>query len=108
MGIHAQRWCHGRGSRLRLPDLGLLARHDDEGRGHHFLRHRPDLRHVESLEPTTELSNVSGTATYDGDAAGVYVHETKKEDGTLDTATSGRFTADVALKAYFDGGYLEN
>ena len=48
------------------------------------------------------LDNVTGTATYDGDAAGVYVHETKNDDGTVDTATSGRFTADVTLKAYFD------
>ena len=55
-----------------------------------------------SLDPSTGLSTVTGTATYDGHAAGVYVHESKKEDGTLDTAMSGRFTADVSLKAYFD------
>ena len=56
-----------------------------------------------SLDETTgTLDNVTGTATYNGDAAGVYVHETKMENGALDTATSGRFTADVALKAYFD------
>ena len=54
-----------------------------------------------SLTPSTGLTNVTGTATYEGGAAGVYVHETKKEDGTLDTATSGRFTADVAMTAYF-------
>ena len=57
---------------------------------------------MSSLTASTGLGSVTGTATYDGDAAGVYVHETKKEDGTLDTATSGRFTADVALTAYFD------
>ena len=61
-----------------------------------------------NLLPSTGLATVMGTATYEGDAAGVYVHETKKEDGSLDTATSGRFTADVALKAYFEGGTLRN
>ena len=55
-----------------------------------------------SLPTSTGLGTVTGTATYEGDAAGVYVHETKKEDGTNDTVTSGRFTADVALKAYFE------
>ena len=52
---------------------------------------------------TGDLDAIEGTATYVGGAAGVYVHETKKEDGQLDTATSGRFTADVALTADFDG-----
>ena len=57
-----------------------------------------------NLDPTDEtLADVTGTATYNGDAAGVYVHETKMEDGALDTATSGRFTADVKLMADFDG-----
>ncbi len=55
-----------------------------------------------SLATSANLSAVTGTATYEGDAAGVYVHETNNDDGTLHTATSGRFTADVALKAYFD------
>ena len=57
---------------------------------------------MSELPASTNLGNVEGTASYEGDAAGVYVHETKKEDGNLDTATSGRFTADVALTAYFD------
>ena len=55
-----------------------------------------------SLPASTTLSSVTGTAKYEGDAAGVYVHESKKENGTLDTATSGRFTADVLLTAYFE------
>ena len=59
-----------------------------------------------SLTASTGLSSVTGTASYEGDAAGVYVHETKKEDGTVDTATSGRFTADVAMTAYFTGDPL--
>ena len=48
------------------------------------------------------LTEVTGTATYEGGAAGVYVHETFNEDRTVDTRTAGRFTADVALTAYFD------
>ena len=57
-----------------------------------------------SLDATTgTLDEVTGTATYEGGAAGVYVHETKNDDGSLDTATSGRFTADVNLQADFDG-----
>ncbi|MCY4496164.1 MAG: hypothetical protein OXC14_02675 [Rhodospirillaceae bacterium] len=55
-----------------------------------------------SLAESTGLDTVEGAATYEGDAAGVYVHQTKKEDGTNDTVTSGRFTADVTLKAYFE------
>lgn len=57
--------------------------------------------------PAAELEAVAGSATYDGDAAGVYVHETKNEDGTTDTATSGRFTADVSMTAHFDGNDLK-
>ena len=55
-----------------------------------------------SLPTATTLGNVEGMATYEGDAAGVYVRESQKEDGTLNKAISGRFTADVALKAYFE------
>lgn len=55
---------------------------------------------------TGTLGDVTGTATYEGDAAGVYFHESKNDDGTLDTATSGRFTADVNLKAYFEDSTL--
>ncbi len=61
-----------------------------------------------SLPNATSLDAVTGMAEYEGEAAGVYVHEAKKEDGTLDTATSGRFTADVSLKAYFDESTLRN
>ena len=53
-------------------------------------------------DATGSLDVVEGTATYEGSAAGVYVHEAKNEDGSVDLATSGRFTADVSLKAYFD------
>ena len=65
---------------------------------------------LEVDERANTVGDITGTATYEGDAAGVYVHEAVKEDSTLDTATSGRFTADVALKAYFDemGAFAAN
>ena len=47
------------------------------------------------------FGNVSGTAEYEGDAAGVYVNQELKQDGSVNTSTGGTFTADVALKAYF-------
>ena len=61
---------------------------------------------MSKLPVATSVDSVTGTASYAGDAAGVYVHETKNEDGTLDAATSGRFTADVAMKAYFEATTL--
>ena len=60
---------------------------------------------MSSLTEST-LNSVTGSATYKGGAAGVYVHEKSNEDGTLDTATSGRFTADVELNAHFSGSTL--
>ena len=59
-------------------------------------------------DATGALGDVEGTATYEGGAAGVYVHEAKNDDGTVNLATSGRFTADVSLKAYFDSSTLRN
>ncbi len=53
--------------------------------------------------PTGEMSSVVGTAIYEGGAAGVYVKKTFSADGTIDTATSGTFTANVDLTAYFGG-----
>ena len=49
----------------------------------------------------TELASVKGSATYSGGATGVYVHEMLNAAGNIDSATSGHFTADVALTAYF-------
>ena len=50
-----------------------------------------------------ELPNVRGTASYEGGAAGVYVKSVFTPDGKIDTATSGTFTADVSLAAFFGG-----
>ena len=47
-------------------------------------------------------SGITGSATYSGGALGVYVHSITNPDGTEASATSGHFTADVALTAYFN------
>ena len=55
-----------------------------------------------SVAASGDVAAVTGTASYEGGAAGVYVRETyKATDGSVDTATSGHFTADVALTATF-------
>ena len=55
-----------------------------------------------SVAASGSVSDVTGSATYEGDALGVYVKNVHKTDGTIDTATSGHFTADVNLTATFD------
>ena len=54
-----------------------------------------------SVAATGDVSSVTGSATYEGGAAGVYVHSVSNPDGTEASATSGRFTADASLTAYF-------
>ncbi len=54
-----------------------------------------------SVAETGSVAQVTGSAKYEGDALGVYVKNVHKTDGTIDTATSGHFTADVELTAYF-------
>ena len=50
----------------------------------------------------SELDTVRGSASYEGGAVGVYVRETyDAEDGSVDTATSGHFSADASLTATF-------
>lgn len=51
----------------------------------------------------TTLGDITGKAKYSGHAGGTYVHETKNEDGTPDTATSGTFTADAEFDVDYDG-----
>ena len=48
-----------------------------------------------------ELDAVTGSATYDGDATGVYVKNVYNSVGAKTGATSGHFTADAELTAYF-------
>ena len=51
-----------------------------------------------SVAATGSVAQVTGSASYSGDAVGVYVKDGTR---TIPTATSGHFTADVALTAYF-------
>ena len=50
-----------------------------------------------------QLDAVEGSASYEGGATGVYVKNVHKTDGTINTATSGHFTADASLMVYFGG-----
>ncbi len=56
-----------------------------------------------SIDASTggELDAVTGSASYEGGATGVYVHQKLNPAGNIDSATSGHFTASVALTAYF-------
>ena len=51
----------------------------------------------------SNLRSVKGSASYEGGAVGVYVKSVKNPDGSRASATSGHFTADANLKAYFRG-----
>ena len=59
-----------------------------------------------SLATSTGLdaAEITGSATYEGSAAGVYVHKPKEISSENPTATAGTFTADVALTARFETG----
>ena len=51
------------------------------------------------------VTDVEGTATYEGEAVGVYAHKTFNAQGTeVDVVSAGTFTADVELTAKFGGG----
>ncbi|MYD98808.1 MAG: transferrin-binding protein-like solute binding protein [Gammaproteobacteria bacterium] len=54
-----------------------------------------------SVAASGDVSSVTGSATYRGGAAGVYVNKVFNADGTLDRATSGHFAADATLTATF-------
>ena len=51
----------------------------------------------------TDVDAVEGTASYKGGATGVYVKNVYNPDRTIKSATSGHFTAEANLKAYFGG-----
>ena len=53
------------------------------------------------VDATDDVSGITGKATYSGGATGVYVHSVINKDGTEASATSGHFTADAELTAYF-------
>ena len=54
-----------------------------------------------SVAASGDLGMVKGSATYRGDAAGVFVNNVYNPDRTLNRATSGHFTADATLTATF-------
>ena len=57
---------------------------------------------AESSAPLrASVSDVDGTAEYNGGAVGVYVKNVFDSKGAIDTATSGHFTADASLTATF-------
>ena len=56
---------------------------------------------MSSVAASGSVADVTGKATYSGDALGVYVHQVHNPAGNIDSATSGHFTADVSLTAYF-------
>ena len=54
-------------------------------------------------DPHDAVASVEGTASYSGKAVGLYARQVYDGNTLLDDR-SGRFTADVALRAYFGGG----
>ena len=54
-----------------------------------------------SVDASSDITAVTGTASYDGGATGVYVHSVNNPDGSRNRATSGHFTADAFLTANF-------
>ena len=54
-----------------------------------------------SVAASGDVGSVAGSATYQGDATGVYVNKVFNPDGTIDRATSGHFAADANLTAIF-------
>ena len=54
-----------------------------------------------------DMDNLNGSASYSGGAVGVYVRDVYSEGGGVhESATSGHFSADVALTANFRGGSI--
>ena len=56
-----------------------------------------------SVDASGDISAVVGSASYEGGATGVYVKEVYDGNGEVESSTSGHFTADVRLMAYFGG-----
>ena len=55
-----------------------------------------------SIAASGDVSAVQGTASYDGDAVGVYVHHVLSEGGgKIESSTAGHFKADASLTATF-------
>ena len=52
----------------------------------------------------SDLSDVDGSATYEGGSVGVYVKNVLDDQANIVSATSGHFSADVEWTANFGGG----
>ena len=59
-----------------------------------------------SVAESGNVTTVTGSATYDGGSTGVYVKNVYTIGGSIESATSGHFTADVSLMATF--GQVDN
>ena len=59
-------------------------------------------------QPFTDTAGLTGTATYTGPAAGVYVMNRFNPNGTIDSIGQGVFRADAELTATFDGAVTAN
>ena len=56
------------------------------------------------MSDASDIASLNGSASYSGDAVGVYVRDVHSEGGgMLESSTSGHFVADVALTANFVG-----
>ena len=62
------------------------------------------MEESEDGSSNTQIGSVTGTATYEGGAAGVYVKNVTDNAGATVTATAGQFEAKVELNASFGGG----
>ena len=56
---------------------------------------------VQGTPASNSVASVTGTATYNGSALGVYVHNVLDPAGEIASATGGSFTADATLTATF-------
>ena len=54
-----------------------------------------------SIDATGTVADVDGSAIYNGGSTGVYVKNVYTEGGSIESATSGHFKADVSLTATF-------
>ena len=54
-----------------------------------------------SVAPSGSVTAVTGSATYNGGATGVYVHSEVNSDGSRVATTAGQFAADASLTATF-------
>ena len=55
------------------------------------------------VEGSGDVTMVTGSATYNGGATGVYVHSEVNSDGSRVATTAGQFAAEATLTAHFGG-----